>query len=86
VESPSRRSFCSRRQWRRGRGGARSDAGHELADAALRAEDLARFASLLAHEVRNPLSAVKIALQTLERQGTLAQNDLRRTSTRCARC
>ena len=55
-------------------------AGHELADAALRAEDLARFASLLAHEVRNPLSAVKIALQTLERHGTLAQNDLRRTS------
>jgi signal transduction histidine kinase len=55
-------------------------AGHERADAALRAEDLARFASLLAHEVRNPLSAVKIALQTLERHGTLAQNDLRRTS------
>jgi len=55
-------------------------AGNELADAALRAEDLARFASLLAHEVRNPLSAVKIALQTLERHGTLAQNDLRRTS------
>jgi signal transduction histidine kinase len=55
-------------------------AGHDRADAALRAEDLARFASLLAHEVRNPLSAVKIALQTLERHGTLAQNDLRRTS------
>jgi signal transduction histidine kinase len=55
-------------------------AGHEQADAALRAEDLARFASLVAHEVRNPLSAVKIALQTLERHGTLAQNDLRRTS------
>ena len=52
-------------------------AGHEQADAALRAEDLARFASLLAHEVRNPLSAVKIALQTLERHGTLAQNDSR---------
>ena len=29
---------------------------------------------------RNPLSAVKIALQTLERHGTLGQNDLRRTS------
>jgi signal transduction histidine kinase len=55
-------------------------AGQPLADAALRAEDLARFASLVAHEVRNPLSAVKIALQTLERHGTLAQNDLRRTS------
>jgi len=55
-------------------------AGSRQADAALRAEDLARFASLVAHEVRNPLSAVKIALQTLERHGTLAQNDLRRTS------
>lgn len=55
-------------------------AGGEQTDAALRAEDLARFASLVAHEVRNPLSAVKIALQTLERHGTLAQNDLRRTS------
>src|SRR5207253_1640112 len=51
-------------------------AGHQQADAALRAEDLARFASLVAHEIRNPLSAVKIALQTLERHGTLAQNDL----------
>ena len=50
------------------------------ADSALRAEDVARFASLVAHEVRNPLSAVKIALQTLERHGSLAQNDLRRTS------
>jgi signal transduction histidine kinase len=50
------------------------------ADAALRAEDLARFASLVAHEVRNPLSAVKIALQTLERHGSLAANDLRRAS------
>ena len=55
-------------------------AGSRQADAALRAEDLARFASLVAHEVRNPLSAVKIALQTLERHGTLAQNDLKRTS------
>lgn len=55
-------------------------AGDQQADAALRAEDLARFASLVAHEVRNPLSAVKIALQTLERHGTLGQNDLRRTS------
>ncbi|HWE25080.1 MAG TPA: ATP-binding protein [Myxococcales bacterium] len=52
----------------------------EAADAAVRAEDLARFASLVAHEIRNPLSAVKIALQTLERHGTLAANDLRRTS------
>jgi signal transduction histidine kinase len=52
----------------------------EMADAAARAEDLARFASLVAHEIRNPLSAVKIALQTLERHGTLAANDLRRTS------
>lgn len=50
------------------------------ADAALRAEDLGRFASLVAHEVRNPLSAVKIALQTLERHGSLAANDLRRVS------
>src|SRR3954454_22453376 len=55
-------------------------ASQEVVNAALRAEDLARFASLVAHEVRNPLSAVKIALQTLERHGTLAQNDLRRTS------
>lgn len=54
-------------------------AGQQQGDAALRAEDLARFASLVAHEIRNPLSAVKIALQTLERHGTLAQNDLRRT-------
>jgi signal transduction histidine kinase len=50
------------------------------ADAAVRAEDLGRFASLVAHEVRNPLSAVKIALQTLERHGSLAQNDLRRVA------
>jgi|GEM_PF-1635933 len=49
-------------------------------DAVQRADDLARFASLVAHEVRNPLSAVKIALQTLERHGTLGTNDLRRTS------
>ncbi len=55
-------------------------AGGQQTDAALRAEDLARFASLVAHEVRNPLSAVKIALQTLERHGTLAPNDLKRTS------
>jgi len=55
-------------------------AGAAKADAAMRAEDLARFASLVAHEVRNPLSAVKIALQTLERHGALASNDLRRTS------
>lgn len=55
-------------------------ASQEVADAALRADDLARFASLVAHEIRNPLSAVKIALQTLERHGTLAANDLRRTS------
>jgi signal transduction histidine kinase len=48
------------------------------ADAAQRVDDLARFASLVAHEVRNPLTAVKIALQTLERHGSLAQNDLRR--------
>jgi signal transduction histidine kinase len=52
----------------------------EMTDAAVRAEDLARFASLVAHEIRNPLSAVKIALQTLERHGTLVANDLRRTS------
>src|SRR5213075_3437200 len=51
-----------------------------VVDAALRADDLARFASLVAHEVRNPLSAVKIALQTLERHGALAPNDLKRTS------
>jgi signal transduction histidine kinase len=55
-------------------------ANRQQADAALRAEDLARFASLVAHEVRNPLSAVKIALQTLERHGALTPNDLRRTS------
>jgi signal transduction histidine kinase len=55
-------------------------ASQQPADAALRADDLARFASLVAHEVRNPLSAVKIALQTLERHGTLGSNDLRRTN------
>jgi signal transduction histidine kinase len=55
-------------------------AAQAAADAALRSEDLARFASLVAHEVRNPLSAVKIALQTLERHGSLAQNDLRRVA------
>jgi signal transduction histidine kinase len=55
-------------------------ASHGVVDEALRADDLGRFASLVAHEVRNPLSAVKIALQTLERHGTLATNDLRRTS------
>ena len=55
-------------------------AGRAEADAALRTEDLGRFASLVAHEVRNPLSAVKIALQTLERHGTLGPNDLRRVS------
>jgi len=55
-------------------------ASEQVSDAALRAEDLARFASLVAHEIRNPLSAVKIALQTLERHGTLGANDLRRTS------
>ncbi|HTO96222.1 MAG TPA: ATP-binding protein [Myxococcales bacterium] len=55
-------------------------AGQQQTDAALRAEDLARFASLVAHEVRNPLSAVKIALQTLERHGALTPNDLKRTS------
>jgi signal transduction histidine kinase len=55
-------------------------ASQEVVDAALRADDLGRFASLVAHEIRNPLSAVKIAIQTLERHGTLAPNDLRRTS------
>jgi signal transduction histidine kinase len=48
------------------------------ADAALRAEDLARFSSLVAHEVRNPLSSVKITLQSLERGGRLQGNDARR--------
>jgi len=52
----------------------------EAVDDAVRARDLARFASLVAHEVRNPLSAVKIALQTLERHGEMAANDLRRVS------
>ena len=46
-------------------------AGHLQADAALRAEDLARFASLVAHEIRNPLSAVKI----LCRQAAVATED-----------
>src|SRR5205807_3288206 len=49
-------------------------------DAAARAKDLSRFASLVAHEVRNPLSAVKIALQTLERHGALRPNDRRRVT------
>ena len=47
-------------------------------DAVLREADLSRFASLVAHEVRNPLSAVKIALQTLERRAGLQANDRRR--------
>lgn len=55
-------------------------ASHEKGDAANRAKDMARFASLVAHEVRNPLSAVKIALQTLERHGSLGPNDRRRVS------
>ncbi|MBS2024979.1 MAG: hypothetical protein JST92_21480, partial [Deltaproteobacteria bacterium] len=50
------------------------------ADAVLRAEDVARFASLVAHEIRNPLSSVKIALQTLERGARLPPNDLRRVA------
>ena len=50
------------------------------ADAAVRAQELSRFASLVAHEVRNPLSAVKIALQTLERHGALGTNDRRRVT------
>jgi signal transduction histidine kinase len=50
------------------------------ADAALRAEDLARFASLVTHEVRNPLSAVKMTLQSLQRGGRLQGNDARRAS------
>ena len=53
-------------------------ATHERSDLATRAKDMSRFASLVAHEVRNPLSAVKIALQTLERHGALAPNDRRR--------
>lgn len=36
---------------------------------------LPRFASVVAHELRNPLSAVKIALQTLARQGALSPKD-----------
>lgn len=38
-------------------------------------DSLAWFSSLVAHELRNPLSAVKIALQTLERQASLAPKD-----------
>ncbi len=55
-------------------------ATHVRSDVANRAKDLSRFASLVAHEVRNPLSAVKIALQTLERHGSLQANDRRRVS------
>jgi len=33
------------------------------------------FAAVVAHELRNPLSAVKIALQTLERHGALPAKD-----------
>jgi two-component system sensor histidine kinase HydH len=33
------------------------------------------FAAVVAHELRNPLSAVKIALQTLERHSTLVAKD-----------
>lgn len=39
---------------------------------------VARFASVVAHEIRNPLSAVKIALQTLERQGGVVGPHARR--------
>ena len=52
----------------------------ERTDTAHRNKDMSKFASLVAHEVRNPLSAVKIALQTLERHGALTPNDRRRVS------
>lgn len=38
-------------------------------------EGLPLFAAVVAHELRNPLSAVKIALQTLERHSPLAAKD-----------
>lgn len=36
------------------------------------------FAAAIAHEIRNPLSAVKIALQTVERQSRIPANDATR--------
>lgn len=36
------------------------------------ARNLRRFAQVVAHELRNPLSAVKIALQTMQRQADIA--------------
>lgn len=39
---------------------------------------LGRFTSVVGHELRNPLSSVKIALQSLERQSTLSPKDSNR--------
>src|SRR4051812_4895715 len=36
------------------------------------------FAAVVAHEIRNPLSAVKIALQTVERHGDIEAKDATR--------
>lgn len=51
----------------------------EAVQAAARLRDLGRFASTVAHEIRNPLSSVKIAVQALERSGApLDEKDRRR--------
>jgi len=50
------------------------DAGRRGADP----ETLSRFASVVGHELRNPLSAVKIALQSLERRVAFEPKDLAR--------
>lgn len=39
---------------------------------------LGRFTNVIGHELRNPLSSVKIALQSLDRQSTLATKDSNR--------
>lgn len=54
----------------------RDGPGHALEDL----RGLPRFASVVAHELRNPLSAVKIALQTLERHAQLKPKDSTRLS------
>lgn len=47
--------------------------------ASARLRDLGRFASTVAHEIRNPLSTLKIAVQALERSGApLDEKDRRR--------
>jgi signal transduction histidine kinase len=69
VPPPPRRSARNRR--RRRLPPSPSDGLEDL-------RGLPLFAAVVAHELRNPLSAVKIALQTLERHATLPPKDDRR--------